>query len=99
MTERFRFAIVVSKYHDVVTDRLQAGALAALASQKSIRAVYQMHKSLRVPEGNTDPARIANEDESCAGYFIKLSVDPKGRSYTMWVPPTGHRQRYATRGR
>jgi len=77
----------------------EAGALAALASQKSIRAVYQMHKSLRVPEGNTDPARIANEDESCAGYFIKLSVDPKGRSYTMWVPPTGHRQRYATRGR
>src|SRR3990172_735052 len=32
MTERFRFAIVVSKYHDVVTDRLQAGALAALAA-------------------------------------------------------------------
>jgi 6,7-dimethyl-8-ribityllumazine synthase len=28
----FRFAIVVSKYHDFVTDRLQAGALAALAA-------------------------------------------------------------------
>jgi 6,7-dimethyl-8-ribityllumazine synthase len=28
----FRFALVVSKYHDFVTDRLQAGALAALAS-------------------------------------------------------------------
>jgi 6,7-dimethyl-8-ribityllumazine synthase len=28
----FRFAIVVSKYNDFVTDRLQAGALAALAS-------------------------------------------------------------------
>src|SRR5476649_2544519 len=27
----FRFAIVVSKYNDFVTDRLQAGALAALA--------------------------------------------------------------------
>lgn len=26
----FRFAVVVSKYHDFVTDRLQAGALAAL---------------------------------------------------------------------
>ena len=28
----FRFAIVVSKYNDFVTDRLQAGALAALAA-------------------------------------------------------------------
>ena len=28
----FTFAIVVSKYHDFVTDRLQAGALAALES-------------------------------------------------------------------
>jgi 6,7-dimethyl-8-ribityllumazine synthase len=28
----FRFALVVSKYHDFVTDRLQAGALAALAA-------------------------------------------------------------------
>jgi 6,7-dimethyl-8-ribityllumazine synthase len=28
---RFRFALVVSKYHDFVTDRLQAGALGALA--------------------------------------------------------------------
>lgn len=28
----FRFAVVVSKYNDFITDRLQAGALAALAS-------------------------------------------------------------------
>src|SRR5207344_3076567 len=28
----FRFALVVSKYNDFVTDRLQAGALAALSS-------------------------------------------------------------------
>src|SRR5258708_20063504 len=28
----FRFAIVVSKYNDFITDRLQAGALAALAA-------------------------------------------------------------------
>jgi 6,7-dimethyl-8-ribityllumazine synthase len=28
----FRFAIVVSRYHDIVTERLQAGALSALAA-------------------------------------------------------------------
>jgi hypothetical protein len=31
--------------------------------------------------------------------LIKLSVDPRGRSYTVWVPSTGHRQTYATRAR
>jgi 6,7-dimethyl-8-ribityllumazine synthase len=30
--ERLRFALVVSKYNDFVTDRLQAGALAALSA-------------------------------------------------------------------
>ena len=73
--------------------------LAALASAKNIRAVYQLHRSLRVPAGNTNAELIANEEENCAGYFIKLSVDPGGRSYTVWVPPTGHRQTYATRAR
>src|SRR2546430_17704809 len=29
-----RFAMIVSKYHDFVTDRLQAGALATLASAR-----------------------------------------------------------------
>ena len=75
----------------------EAGTLRALGSQKSIRAVYQMHKSLRVPVGNTSADRIANPEEDCSAFFIKLSVDPSGRSYTVWVPPTGHRQTYATR--
>ncbi len=77
----------------------EAGTLRALGSQKSIRAVYQMHKSLRVPVGNTSADRIANQEEDCSAFFIKLSVDPSGRSYTIWVPPTGHRQTYATRTR
>jgi competence protein ComEC len=75
----------------------EAGTLRALGSQKSIRAVYQMHKSLLAPVGNTSPDRIANQEEDCAAFFIKLSVDPSGRSYTVWVPPTGHRRTYATR--
>ena len=77
----------------------EAGTLQAIGSLKSVRAVYQLHRSLRVAEGNTGADRIANEEEGCSGYFIKLSVDPNGRSYTVWVPPTGHRRSYATRGR
>jgi 6,7-dimethyl-8-ribityllumazine synthase len=41
----FRFALVVSTYHDFVTDRLQAGALAALAAA-------------RVESGDIDVVRV-----------------------------------------
>ena len=76
-----------------------AGTLKTLTTSKAIRAVYQVHRSLEVAEGNTSPDRIANEEEECGGHFIKTSVDPRGTSYTVWVPSTGHRQTYATRGR
>ena len=35
----FRFAVVVAKYNDFVTDRLQAGALAALAAAGDRKSV------------------------------------------------------------
>jgi competence protein ComEC len=77
----------------------EAGTLGALSKSRTIRAVYQMHRSLDVAQGNTGADRIANEGEDCAGNFIRLSVDPDGRAYTVWVPATGHRRTYATRGR
>jgi competence protein ComEC len=77
----------------------EAGTLAALRGLAGLRAVYQVHKSLRAPDANTSAERIANEAESCDAHFIKLSVDPDGRRYTVWVPPTGHRQAYSTRTR
>jgi competence protein ComEC len=73
--------------------------LARLGESTAKSAVYQLHRSLEVAEGNTAPERIANEDEDCGGAFVKLSVAADGRSYTMWVPSTGHRRTYATRGR
>jgi competence protein ComEC len=74
-------------------------ALARLGESTAKDAVYQVHRSLDVAAGNTAKERIANEEEDCAGSFIKLSVAADGRSYTMWVPSTGHRRTYATRGR
>ena len=74
----------------------EPGTFATLKSLPSIRAVYQMHRNLRAPESNTASERIANEEEDCAAQFIRLSVDPRGRSYEVWVPSTGHRQTYAT---
>ncbi|MFI5169714.1 MAG: hydrolase, partial [Vicinamibacterales bacterium] len=77
----------------------EAASLKALADLEGLRAVYQLHRSVRVPDANTKPERIANADEDCAAHFVKLSVEPDGSSYTVWVPPTGHRQTYATRAR
>ncbi len=70
----------------------------AVQATPSVQAVYQVHRSLRWPGSNTLAERIANEEEDCAANFIKLQVEPDGRRYTVWVPATGHRQSYATRG-
>ena len=48
----FRFALVVSKYHDFVTDRLQAGALAALAAagvESSGVAIVRVPGAFEIP--------------------------------------------------
>jgi beta-lactamase superfamily II metal-dependent hydrolase len=75
----------------------EPASFAAVQATPSVQAVYQVHRSLRFPGSNTLKERIANEEEDCAANFIKLSVEPDGRRYTMWVPATGHRQSYATR--
>jgi len=79
----------------------EPGTLGALRALPGLRAVYQLHRSLRAPEANTSPERIANEAEadSCDAHFVRLSVEPDGGRYAVWVPPTGHRRTYATRGR
>jgi beta-lactamase superfamily II metal-dependent hydrolase len=77
----------------------EAGTLTTLRALPGLRALYQVHRSLRFPDANTPADRIANEAESCDANFIKLSVEPDGRNYSVWVPATGHRQTYATRGR
>jgi len=71
----FRFAVVVSKYHDFVTDRLQTGALAALAAagvaQNSVTLV-------RVPGAFEVPIAARHAAESgqfdaviCLGCLIR----------------------------
>jgi beta-lactamase superfamily II metal-dependent hydrolase len=71
---------------------------ATLRRVPDIQAIYQMHRNLNVgaPE-NTDPEFIANADEKCQGEFIKLSVAPDGKSYTVTVGSRGKARRYETR--
>jgi beta-lactamase superfamily II metal-dependent hydrolase len=79
-----------------VTKGCQPDTFQALKNCPSIQAIYQGHKNMR-PDGSLNNAPdeyIANLEAMCAGNYIKLSVDPAGRSYTVSIPAKGHERSY-----
>lgn len=72
-------------------------AVAALESSPGIQAMYQVHKNLRLDRANTTDECIANLEEKCEGYHIKLSVAPDAKSYTVSIPSNGHQRTFETR--
>ena len=76
----------------------QLETFATLKEIPSLQAKYQVHKSLNVPaEENVAAEYIANDDASGGpkdGNYIKLSVAPDGKTYTITVPSTGHSRTY-----
>jgi beta-lactamase superfamily II metal-dependent hydrolase len=77
----------------------EAATVATLRAARSIAAVYQVHRDVRADERNTAAERIANSQESCAGEHIRLSADPRGLTYVVSVPATGHRATFETHRR
>ncbi len=72
----------------------------ALKSSPGIQAMYQAHKNVRADDiNNTADEFIANLPEKCEGHYIKLSVEPAAKSYTMSIPGTGHSRTYQTRSK
>jgi beta-lactamase superfamily II metal-dependent hydrolase len=72
----------------------------ALKSSPGIQAMYQVHRNVRADrENNTSDEFIANLEEKCEGNYIKLSVDPSGKSYTVSIPATGHKKSFQTRSK
>jgi competence protein ComEC len=73
--------------------------VAALRSTKSIKAVYQGHKNLSGDDRNAPDEYVANKDsrKQCKGHYIKLSVDPLGKSYTVTIPATKHEKTYQSK--
>jgi competence protein ComEC len=75
-----------------------ARTFATLKSVKETEAIYQLHRNLRTTDkDNTLAGYIANEEEACQGNFIKLSVDPGGRSYVVSIPAKQINRSYRTR--
>jgi beta-lactamase superfamily II metal-dependent hydrolase len=71
--------------------------VALLKSIASIQANYQLHRNVETsPEQNTDRAHIANWDENCKGEFVKASVAPDGKSYTVTIGASGTTQKFET---
>jgi competence protein ComEC len=83
----------------------QPGTFASIRSAKSVKALYQVHRSYNVPEAQNAPAEfVANsgdlqgaEAAKCPGNLIQLKVAADGASYTIEVPSTGHPKTYQTK--
>ena len=72
----------------------------ALRSVKEMEDIWQLHRNVTAgTEMNTRPELIANLEEQCHGEFIKVSVAPDARSYTVRIGAAGAPRNYETRGR
>jgi len=77
----------------------EAETVATLRSTPSIQATYQLHKNLKESQEslNAPDDYIANLERDCKANYIKLSVAPDGKSYTITIPGTGHSRTYKTK--
>lgn len=67
---------------------------------KSLQAMYQLHRNVRLKDSEQAPAEnIANQAETanCKGNWIKASVARDGASYTVQVGPDGTPKTFQTR--
>jgi competence protein ComEC len=68
-----------------------------LLTQVGDPGVFQLHRNVREGAKNTEPARIANEEEACQGKFIHMRVEPRGAHYTVDIPSRGTTRDYDAR--
>lgn len=74
--------------------------IATLKTSPGLEAMYQVHKNVRADAANnTADEFIANLGEKCEAHYIKLSVAPDSKTYTVSIPATGHARTFQTRAR
>ena len=74
---------------------------ATLRQIKSLQAIYQLHRNVKLKADEQTPAEfIANnvdDTASCQGTFVKASVAPGGESYTVQIGLDGKPRTFQTR--
>jgi hypothetical protein len=74
--------------------------LETLRQVKSLQAQFQLHRNVNLPADEQTPAEfIANAGTTaeCQGVFVKASVAPDGKSYTVQIGPDGKVHKFDTR--
>lgn len=88
----------VAVMNNGVTKGCEPYTFAALKETPSIKAIYQSHRNEREDSvNNTGDEFIANRQAECQANYIKLSVDPSGKSYTVAIPANKHERKYETK--
>lgn len=76
--------------------------IATLKGVKSLKHWYQLHRNVKLAEDAQAPADfIANSEPTvnCEGVWVKASVAPDGKSYTVQIGPDGQKRTYETRAK
>jgi beta-lactamase superfamily II metal-dependent hydrolase len=71
-----------------------------LRAVKSIQAQFQLHRNVNLPAAEQTPAEfIANSGDGadCQGIYVKASVAPDGKSYTVQIGADGKKHPFETR--
>lgn len=74
--------------------------IATLRKVKSLQALYQLHRNVKLEADEQTPAEfIANTEPTtdCKGVFVKASVAADGESYTVQIGAEGKPRMYQTR--
>ena len=73
---------------------------AVVRDTPGIADIWQVHRAMAADAAdNTDPQLIANltEEDDCVGHWIKATVQPDGRSWTMTNGRTGYSRNYLSK--
>lgn len=88
----------VAVFNNGATKGCEPDVFAALQSEPSVEAVYQLHRNLRPDsQNNVADEYIANLEKECQANFIKLSVDPAAAGYTVSIPARGHERTFSVK--
>lgn len=70
----------------------------SLRNTPSLQAQYQLHKNIRPDSAfNTGEEYIANLKENCQANYVKLTVTPDGKKYTVSIPANKHERTFTTK--